>query len=311
MAEFGWMNHWGKAMPIASVRGVDINYEVLGEGGPWVALQPGGRRALGGVKSLAEKLAEAGNRVLIYDRRNCGASGVAFEGNSENEVWVEDLHSLLGQLGASAAFIGGSSSGCRLALLFALRHPAAVQGLLLWRVTGGAYAAQRLVNQYYTQYIEMAQTGGMAAVCDSEHFREVVAANPANRARLIGHDANAFLAAMERWRRSFNEGAEYPVIGLSPEQLRSMTMPACIVPGNDRVHPRGPGQAAHRLMPNAEYHEVLTEDRLDQDVALEDWQQKEGLLAAIFVDFLRRQSRQPIRRKQQSGLVRPSLPVHW
>src|SRR5262245_41910806 len=126
-----------KAMPVASVRGVDINYEVLGERGPWVALQPGGRRALAGVKSLGEKLAEASNRVLIYDRRNCGTSGVSFIGHSENEVWVEDLRELLQQLDALPAFIGGSSSGCRLALLLALRHPAAVRGLLLWRVTGG------------------------------------------------------------------------------------------------------------------------------------------------------------------------------
>jgi hypothetical protein len=43
------------------------------------------------------------------------------------------------------------------------------------------------------------------------------------------------------------------------------------------VHPREPGQVAHRLMPNAEYHEVPTEDRPDQDVALEDWNAKEGL----------------------------------
>jgi len=40
-------------------------------------------------------------------------------------------------------------------------------------------------------------------------------------------------------------------------------------PRNDRVHPREPGQAAHRLMPNSEYREVLTEDRPDVDVALE------------------------------------------
>jgi hypothetical protein len=74
-------------MPVASVRGVEINYELLGERGPWVALQPGRRRGLVGVKSLAHKIAEAGNRVLIYDRRNCGASGVSFDGgNSENEV---------------------------------------------------------------------------------------------------------------------------------------------------------------------------------------------------------------------------------
>ena len=102
-------------MPQATIRGVEINYEVLGERGAWVALQPGGRRGLEGVKSLGQKLAEAGHRVLVYDRRNCGASGISFDGgNSENEVWAEDLHALLSQLDAAPAFIGGSSSGCRL-----------------------------------------------------------------------------------------------------------------------------------------------------------------------------------------------------
>src|SRR5438132_10673560 len=149
-------------MPVASVRGVDINYEMLGERGPWVTLQPGGRRALAGVKSLGEKIAEAGNRVLVYDRRNCGASGVSFEGgDSENEVWADDLHDLLSQLDAAPAFIGGSSSGCRLALVLALRHPRAVRGLLLWRVTGGPYAAKRLSENYYTQFIEAAESGCM------------------------------------------------------------------------------------------------------------------------------------------------------
>jgi pimeloyl-ACP methyl ester carboxylesterase len=129
-------------MPIATIRGVEINYQVSGERGPWVALQPGGRRGLDGVTPLGQKLAEAGNRVLVYDRRNCGASAVSFDGgDSENEVWAEDLHQLLLQLDAAPAFIGGSSSGCRLALLEALHYPADVRGLLLWRVTGGAFAA--------------------------------------------------------------------------------------------------------------------------------------------------------------------------
>ncbi len=44
-------------------------------------------------------------------------------------------------------------------------------------------------------------------------------------------------------------------------------------------------------MPNAEYHEVFAEDRMDLDVARELWDAKEGLLAAIFIDFLRRQQR--------------------
>src|SRR5690242_3124745 len=57
------------SMAIAKVNGVDIHYEILGEMGPFVALQPGGRRARAGVRSLAEKIAEAGYRVLVYDRR--------------------------------------------------------------------------------------------------------------------------------------------------------------------------------------------------------------------------------------------------
>jgi pimeloyl-ACP methyl ester carboxylesterase len=279
-------------MPVVTVRGVDINYEVLGERGPWVVLQPGGRRALAGVKSLAEKIAEAGCRVLVYDRRNCGASAVSFDGgNSENEIWAEDLHALLAELDALPAYIGGSSSGCRLALLAALRHPGDVRGLLLWRVTGGTYAAGRLVENYYTQFIDVARRGGMEAVCRTEHFSDLIKNNAANSARLMAIEPARFIAVMEEWRRTFNEGAHYPVIGLSPSELRSLTMPACIIPGNDRVHPRGPGQAAHRLMPNSEYHEMLTDDRPDLDVALEEWNAKEGLLAAIFIDFLRRTER--------------------
>ncbi len=128
----------------------------------------------------------------------------------------------------------------------------------------------------------------MDAVCRTEHFAELIAGNPANRARLMAMGVERFVAVMQEWRQSFNEGADHPVIGLSPAELRSMTMPACIIPGNDHTHLREAGQAAHRLMPNAEYHEVVTEDRPDLDVALEDWNAKEGLLAAIFIDFLRR-----------------------
>jgi pimeloyl-ACP methyl ester carboxylesterase len=278
-------------MPTARVRGIDINYEILGERGPFIALQPGGRRAGASLRSLAAKIAEAGNRVVIYDRRNCGASSIAIEGESENDEWAEDLHELLGQLDALPAYIGGSSSGCRLAMILTLKRPEDVRGLLLWRVTGGAYAAERLTNQYYTSHIEAATRGGMAAVCALEHWSEVIQLNPGAREALMAFDPQDFIARMTRWRTSFLAGTDHKVIGVSPAQLRSMTVPACIAPGNDQVHPREPGQVAHRLMPNAEYHEVLTEDRMDLDVAFEDWEKKEGLLAAIFIDFLRRQRR--------------------
>jgi pimeloyl-ACP methyl ester carboxylesterase len=278
-------------MPIATVRRVSLHYDILGDSGPFIALQPGGRRAGASLFSLATKIAEAGNRVVIYDRRNTGRSSLAIQGESENEEWAEDLHELLKVIDALPAYIGGSSSGCRLALLLALKRPEDVRGLLLWRITGGAYAAERLANQYYTSHIDAATEGGMAAVCRLDHWSEVIAANPEAKDRLMAFDPYDFIARMTRWRRSFMAGADHPVIGLSPTQLRSLTMPACICPGSDPVHPREPGQAAHRLMPNAELHQVVTDDHPDLDAAFADWDSKEGLLAATFIDFLRRQAR--------------------
>src|SRR4029077_1755286 len=109
-------------MPIANVRGVKINYKILGDHGPWVALSPGGRRDISGIELLASKVAEGGHRCVVFDRRTCGASDVVIDGeDSEYEIWADDIHELLRQLGALPAFIGGSSSGCRTSLLFALR----------------------------------------------------------------------------------------------------------------------------------------------------------------------------------------------
>jgi pimeloyl-ACP methyl ester carboxylesterase len=277
-------------MPIANIRGVHIHYRVLGEDGPWVALAPGGRRDLGGVLSLAEKVAAAGYRVLLHDRRNCGASDVVIEGDeSEYEIWADDLYELLSQLSALPACVGGSSSGCRLSLLFALRHPAAVRALLLWRVTGGPFAARRLAHNYYGQFIDVAKQGGMAAVCDTEFFRERIASNPANRDRLLNMDVNRFIAVMDHWREYFLRDADLPVIGASAEALRSITVPACVIPGNDRTHPRRVGEQASRLLPNSELH-ILMPQETEADVSAAGWDEKLGDMASSFIAFLNRVS---------------------
>lgn len=281
-------------MPLAQIRGISINYEVLGDTGPWVALSPGGRRGLEAVQSLARRIAAGGYRVLIHDRRNCGASDVIIDGDEpEYQIWADDLHELLLQIDALPAYIGGSSSGCRLALLFALHHPAAVRGLLLWRITGGRYAAQRLAQNYYGQFIAAAREGGMAAVCGMEHFRERIAARPANRARLMDMDPGRFIAVMSNWSRDFMQGAEQPVIGASLTDLASITAPSCIIPGNDRTHLREVGENLHRSMTAGELHILFPESRDVDMVPPEEWKTKEAEQAAIFLDFLQRTASRP------------------
>ena len=273
----------------ATVRGVELAYEIVGEAGPWVALMPGGRRSMEVVRSLAGRMAAAGYRAVIHDRRNCGSSAIAIDGaDSEYEQWADDLHALLSHIGALPAVVGGSSSGCRTALAFCLRHPEAVRALLLWRVTGGAFAAGRLAYNYYTQFIEAAEAGGMQAVAETEHFSELIAANPANRARLLAMQAADFAAAMARWRRYFLDGAELPVIGAGEAELARIRVPAIVVPGCDRIHGIETGRRAHALLPDAELFEMF---HVQQDVdmyPLEEWDAREDELAAAFLGFLER-----------------------
>jgi pimeloyl-ACP methyl ester carboxylesterase len=276
-------------MPIANVNGAALNYEILGGRGPWVALSPGGRRPIDGVRSLAQKVADAGYRVLVHDRRNCGASDITIGAKEpENEIWADDLHELLRQLKALPAVVGGGSSGCRMALLLALRHPGAVNALLLWRVTGGRFAAQRLAKQYYGQYIEAAEKGGMAAVCATEHWKERIAARPSNHEALMKMDPQRFIAAMSAWSEYFVRGGDLPVLGATEGDLKSIKVPACVIPGNDRTHSIEVGRTLARLLPDAELHELFTKNEDLDIVPPEEWQKTDGAAAAIFVKFLRR-----------------------
>jgi pimeloyl-ACP methyl ester carboxylesterase len=276
-------------MPLARIDHVSINYEILGERGPAMALSPEGRSALDNVRPFAERMAAAGFRVLLHDRRNCGASDVAFDPQrAEYEVWADDLYALAGSLDMLPAVVGGSSAGARLALLMALRHPQAVRALLLWRVTGGKFAVRRLAERYYDQYIRLAEGGGMAAVCAEEHFAALIRNRPSNRERLMAMAPKDFIAIMRAWRAPFLAGAELPLIGTGAADLASIRIPVCLIPGDDLTHQGEIGAAAARLIPDCELHRVTGTDQNVDVIPVEEWYAKAGDIGAIFADFLAR-----------------------
>jgi pimeloyl-ACP methyl ester carboxylesterase len=277
-------------MAFADVRGVKIHYEIFGTGGPWVALTTGGRRDLSEFTGLARRIAADGFRVVLHDRRNTGASDIVIDGDEgEEAIWADDLHELLGQLGARPAFIGGASSGSRTSLLFYLRHPEAVRGLMLMQVTGGAFAAERLPENYYGQFIRAAQAGGMAAVCRTEAYKERIAANPSNGPRLMAMKPERFVAVMQRWLDIFLAGPKEPLLGVSPEQLRSIKVPAIVIPGNDLTHAAVSGRAAAELIPGAELFELPIQHREVPVITYAELKEKhEPAVAAAFSAFMRR-----------------------
>jgi len=276
-------------MPRITVRGVSLNYKIVGAKGPWVALTPGGHRGMEAVASLAEKVAAAGYRVLIHDRRNCGLSDMAFDdAQSEYETWADDLYAMMTKLNALPAWIGGSSSGCRLSLLFALKYPHSLLGLLLWRVTGGPFAVNRLAEEYYGKYLAAAEQGGMPAVCETGHYKEQCALRAENRKALLATDPEHFIDTMKVWRTAFLKSAQSPVIGATEAQLKAIHAPACIVPGNDNTHPLRVGEQLHRILPSSELH-VMYPEHVDVDlIPGEQWLPREAEMAAIFTGFLKR-----------------------
>lgn len=276
-------------MPIATVRGLKINYEIIGDDGPWMALITGGRRGYDEFIPLAQKFAAEGFRVLLHDRRNTGGSQISIGAEeTEEAVWSDDLRELLDQLGASPAFISGSSSGARTSMLFYLRHPEATRGLLLLRVTGGEFAANRLPEMYYDQFIRIAKEGGMAAICATDEYQERIQADPANEDALMAIDPDHFIDVMTKLRDLFVAGARLPVMGVTEEELRSIKVPTIIIPGNDNTHSSESARVAHEMIAGSEIHQLPVTDQDLPLIPFPDWAEHEPEITRVFSDFMRR-----------------------
>ncbi len=277
-------------MANATVNGININYEIIGGDGPWVALINGGRRGYAELVPLAGKIAARGFRVLLHDRRNTAASDMSFAERDQTEeaTWADDLCVLLAQHDALPAFVGGTSSGARTAMLVGIRHPEAVRGLLLLRVTGGAFAAGRLPENYYGQFIRMAEEGGMAAVCATEQYQERITANPASEGVLMDLGADEFIRVMSGWRDLFVAGADLPVMGVTQQELDGLKVPTIVIPGNDNTHSSESGRIAHRMIAGSEIHQLPIEDQDLPLVPFDEWKPLEEEITDVVTDFMRR-----------------------
>jgi pimeloyl-ACP methyl ester carboxylesterase len=276
-------------MPVSKIRGVNINWQVIGTKGPWVVMTSGGRRSYEEFIPLANKIAAYGYQVMLHDRRNTGASEVLIEGDEGEEIpWTRDMYELTSQQNIQPAFFCGSSSGARTSILFYLRYPQAVRGLLLMRVTGGAFAANRLPENYYGQFIRAAQQGGMAAVCATEQWKERIAANPSTRDRLMAMPPQTFIDVLTRWNEIFVAGGKYPVMSVTEQELQSIKVPTIVIPGNDKTHSSQSALFAHKAIPGSALHRLPIEDQDLPLIPFPEWEPYEAEIARTFTGFMTR-----------------------
>ncbi len=242
-------------MPTAVVDGLRLSYEVVGDAGRLWIVTPGGRFSKDdpGIRPLAEAIAGAGNRVVVWDRPNCGESDVCFEGLTESEMQADALGGLLRELGLGPAVLMGGSGGARVSLLAAARHPDVVAGLALVWISGGVFGLMNLANVYCAPSLRAAVVGGMEAVAALPDWQEVIGRNPANRQRILDQDRAAFLATMERWMASYYPRPDEPVPGLSRAEAAAIDVPTLVFRSgeSDWWHPRATSEAVADVLPNA------------------------------------------------------------
>jgi len=130
----------------------------------------------------------------------------------------------------------------------------------------------------------------MAAICAMEQWRERIEANPANGEYLTRLPARQFIEVLTRWNEIFVAGAQHPVMGVSPEELRAIKAPTIIIPGNDKTHSLASGLAAHRLIAGSTLHRLPIEDQDEPMIPFPQWSPYEPEIARVFAEFMKQPS---------------------
>jgi pimeloyl-ACP methyl ester carboxylesterase len=239
------------------INGIEIEYELLGlPDTPTVVLTPGGRFSMDspGLRELAERVVEGGRRVLLWDRPNCGASDISFDGEDETSLHADTLAGLIHSLDLGPAALAGGSAGSRVSLTTAARHPTVVSHLALWWISGGPIGLMALAGYYCGASAIQAVRGGMEAVAALPSRAEQIDRNPRNRDILLSQDPAVFVETMQRWASFYRPADDTPVPGLPPESIDRITVPVMILRNgqSDLSHPRATSDWLGELMPQAD-----------------------------------------------------------
>ncbi len=151
-------------MPYVSVNGVNLYYEVTGEGYPlvWAHEFAGDYRSWESqVRFFARRY-----QVITYNARGYPPSDVPQDVSAySQEQAVEDLRALLVHLGIQEGHIGGLSMGGSLALHFGLTHPQMCRSLIVAAAGSGSVNAEEWKAEAEAN-AKRFETEGMSVVAD-------------------------------------------------------------------------------------------------------------------------------------------------
>ena len=151
-------------MPKALINGVNLYYEVTGEGFPLVWCH----EFAGAYESWDPQVKFFSRRyqVITYNARGYPPSDVPEDNSAySQERSVEDLYGLLHHLGIQQAYVGGVSMGGNVALNFGLTHPEMARALIVAATGSGTTDSERLQREG-TAVAQRFEAEGMEAMAE-------------------------------------------------------------------------------------------------------------------------------------------------
>ncbi len=237
-------------MPIASINGVDINYEIGGQGEAVVFLHG----YTGSTKDWANQVPVLSPkyRVVAIDHRGHGKSAApSREEDYSVKILTEDVFSLLNLLGIRRCCLAGHSLGGFTALQFAVEHQDMLAGLVLVDTSSGQFARDPSYARLRQKLDELARTQGMEAA-----FEYDAANNPMRTERFQRHPELREVSR-QRVMQTSVDGYIYMSRAIGEwepltDRLSEIRVPALIFWGNEDLAFEEPSRIMKEGIPDSE-----------------------------------------------------------
>ncbi|MHA2140787.1 MAG: alpha/beta fold hydrolase [Candidatus Thorarchaeota archaeon] len=264
-------------MPVSEVNGINLYYEIHGEGEPVIFGNGVFSNTMGWVHQVPVFSKEY--QVILYDMRGQGQSDKP-EGPYSFEIHAQDQKALLENLGISKAHHVGISYGAELGLVFALKNPEILKSLVVCSAVSYVGPLLHEMVQLWRYACELG---------DPDLFYHATV--PLNFGVTFIRENTAVL---EQAKVRYVQLDYPPLVRLCDaflmlditDQLPQIKIPTCVIGGEkDIIKPTFPySKVIHDGLPNSEM--VIVQDS-GHAVAFE----KPDEFNRIVLDFLRKQSR--------------------
>lgn len=242
---------------MVAIAGIDIHYEVEGQGAPIVFVH--GLGATSNVWHAQRTTLCKSYRTIVYDRSGCGRSGKS-PGGYSIDGFADELAGLLDHLGVASAIVVGHSLGSMVALRFAGKYAPRTQALIL---AGGEAELDSAGKNIVAERAQAVEADGLLGVAGGWLNAVLSAAT---------REANPALAGLLREMFLANDGQTYAAHclalrdGNARGDLKNIVCPTLLTVGDqDPVTPlrwqqeiaAGIADSRIRVIPNSAHFPML------------------------------------------------------